>query len=186
MKTTNTSWKERILHIWWKIRIQDWWALEGLTWLPILTTMPSISLTYPTFCPHSFSSGSLTGTAPFSTALCFTSRRSMASTDRKLSQEKHRMERINQKIGLVHACWMLIIYFIYLVRSINIRIIKAHLHRLSLVAGFRDFHLSGQVIRLVLVDRRKCYRGLPTLQLSPSGIHNQNKISKTPTHPHNK
>lgn len=42
--------------------------LGGLTWLPILTTLPSISLTYPTFCPHSFSSGSLTATAPFSTA----------------------------------------------------------------------------------------------------------------------
>ncbi|CAJ2678824.1 unnamed protein product [Trifolium pratense] len=33
--------------------------------------MPSMSLTYPTFCPHSFISGSLTATAPFSTALCF-------------------------------------------------------------------------------------------------------------------
>lgn len=40
------------------------------TWLPILTTIPSISRTYPTLCPHSLSSGSLTATAPFSTALC--------------------------------------------------------------------------------------------------------------------
>ena len=49
---------------------QSWWCcLGGLTWLPILTTMPSMSRTYPTFCPHSFSSGSLTDIAPFSTAL---------------------------------------------------------------------------------------------------------------------
>lgn len=47
---------------------RNWSYLVGLTWLPILTTLPSISLTYPTFCPHSFSSGSLTATAPFSTA----------------------------------------------------------------------------------------------------------------------
>lgn len=42
---------------------------DACTQLPILTTMPLISRTYATFCPHSLSSGSLTGTAPFSTAL---------------------------------------------------------------------------------------------------------------------
>lgn len=40
-----------------------------LTWLPNLTILPSGSLTYPTFCPHFFSSGSLTAIAPFSIAL---------------------------------------------------------------------------------------------------------------------
>lgn len=134
-----------------------WSCLGGCTWLPNLTTIPSMSRTYPTFCPHSLSSGSLTPTAPFSTARCKPPHHYQFPISNQQNHDNFSFltNNINPRTP-------------YLVGSLDIRKSETNFDRRSFPAGPRILHCPRDAVRLALVRRSECYGRLSALQLPPS------------------